>query len=667
MRRAPYWRRARRPLVKRYPASLSAPLSASAVLGLALLAACGSSSGGAGGGTSDPPDAAPGDIAPDPKCKAPAALPSGAWFTDITAESGLADVESIRISAVDVDGDGLPDLMVHGALSARDTAAAPKKRLFMNRGGRFEETTAESGLLDSRDGPATGRLGNLAIFADVDNDGDLDLFNGTYIDENTEAVAAQKDRSEILLNDGKGHFTFAPRSKPSSKALATSGAAFNDYDRDGLVDLFVGTFYDGAEGGGSYLYQGSGDGTFGDVSEASKVLRPATAGDRTKFLAGENRKPAYGVTACDFDDDGDPDFVVSGYGRSFNELWRNDNGVFTEIAKGTPFASDENTSYKDNEFYRCWCAANPIKCAPEDSRPLVNCDRFSWTPGSDDQPARNGGNTFTTACADLDNDGDLDFVHAEIHHWHIGQSSDSTQIIRNDLSGGQSTFVRLPNDDKSLLQPHTISDWNEGNIVVGAFDADNDGRKDIYLSSTDYPDTWGLLYHQNGDGTFANVTDTAGAKVYHAVAYASVDIDGDGDLDLVVMTSAARCGGDSKCPAKPTVKVFRNDIGASRNFVQLRLHGKGEGFSNAAAIGAKVTVVAGGVRQVQEVSGGYGHFGVQHDTKLTFGLGASCAIDAIEIRWPNKEATVQKLSGVSANHVVDVTEGDEKPKYTPAR
>jgi hypothetical protein len=645
-------------------------LSLSALLGIAVLAACSSSTNSKPAETTPvAPDAGPGDVPPAVTCRTPEALPAGAWFTDITADSGLADVDgNIRIVAGDVDGDGLPDLIVHNVLSARDSAAAPKKRLFLNRGnGHFEDATAGSGLLDSRDGPATGRLANLAVLADVDNDGDLDIFSGTYVDTNTDKTAAAKDRSEILLNDGTGHFTFAPRSAPSSKVHPTSSAAFNDYDRDGLIDIFVGTFYDGAEGGGSYLYKGRGDGTFADMSDAAKVLRPETFGDLPKFLAGQNRKPAYGVTACDVDDDGDPDFIVSGYGRSWNELWRNDNGVFTEIGQGTPFAADDNMSYKDNEFYRCWCSKNAGQCTPEESMPKIDCTNYSWTPGQDDQPPRLAGNTFTTACADLDNDGDLDLINAEIHHWHIGQSSDSSQILRNDLAGGVPSFVRIPNDDKSLIQAHTASDWNEGNITVGAFDVDNDGKKDIYLTSTDYPDTWGLIYHQKSDGTFENVTDTAGAKVYHAVAYTTVDIDGDGDLDLIVMTSSARCQGDAKCPAKNTMKVFRNDIGQKSNFVQLRLHGKGEGFSNAAAIGAKVTIVTGGVRQVQEVIGGYGHFGVQHDTKLTFGLGAACAIDSIEVRWPDKNATVQKFSGVVANQLADLSEGDEKVKYTAPR
>ena len=128
--------------------------TSSALFGFALLAACSSSSRSAEPEAAQP--VVPGEAPPDANCKTPAPLPEGAWFTDITAESGLVDVEGIRIVAADVDGDGLPDLLVHGGVSARDSLAAPKKRLFINKGaGRFEETTAASGLLDSRDGPGT--------------------------------------------------------------------------------------------------------------------------------------------------------------------------------------------------------------------------------------------------------------------------------------------------------------------------------------------------------------------------------------------------------------------------------------------------------------------------------------------------------------------------------
>jgi hypothetical protein len=620
---------------------------------LALLCACSASSSSEDGA---PPQ--PAETPIDPKCKTPGDLPAR-WFTDVTAEWGLADVQAIRLSAADLDGDGLPDLVSHWVGNKRDTLDAPMKRVFMNRGGRFEETTKESGLMDSRDGVGTGRMSHLTVFADVDNDGDLDLFDGTYADGNTDADAADKDRSEIYLNDGKGKFTLAPRSAPSKRVLPTSSASFTDVNRDGRIDVFMGTWYDVTEGAGEYLFLGKGDGTFTDASTSSKVLRPASTDAVASTLAGTDRKPAYGVTACDVDDDGDPDLVVSSYGRSYNELWRNDDGVFTEVGMGTPFAADDDVDYKpDNEFYHCWCSKNAGKCSAAESVAKIDCGQFSWQPGFDDQPARNAGNNFTTACADLDNDGDLDFIHADIKHWHIGNSSDGSTIVKNE--GGMKFTRTTP-----FVQAHTIPDWNEGNMDVAAFDVDNDGRKDIFLGSSDYPDTWGILYHQNASGGFDDVTEVAGVKHYHAHGFAAVDIDGDGDLDLIVTTSPARCGGDSKCGAKQTVKVYRNDAGASRNFVQLRLHGTS---SNAAAIGAKVTVTSGGVRQVQEVSGGYGHFGAQHDTMLTFGLGATCGIDAVEVRWPNGEKTVQRWAkengnAVVPNHLVDLTEGDDKPKY----
>lgn len=611
---------------------------------------------------------------PSPRCAAGspttlAALPADGWFTDVTAEVGLADVEALRVSSADLDGDGFPDLIVHGMPNKRDSVAAPMKRVFLNKGGRYQEITKESGLLDSRDGPNTGRLSHFTVFADVDNDGDLDLFDGTYIDGSTDASAAS-DRSEIFLNDGAGHFTLAPRTAASKGPLPTSGAAFADFDRDGNIDLFVGTFYDGNEGAGTRLYHGQGNGGFADVSTATKVLRPATEGDQDAYLKGQNRKPAYGVTACDVDDDGEIDLIVSAYGRSFNELWRNTGAAtFTEIGYGTPFAADDIVDYKaDNEFYHCWCseAANANQCTPENSKPKVQCDRYSWKPGFDDQPARNAGNTFTTACADLDNDGDMDMIHATIRHWHIGQSSDPSQIVRNDMTtGGELRFTRVPNDEKSLLRSHAIPDWNDGDMDVGAFDFDNDGRKDIWLSSSDYPDTWGSLFQQQEDGTFRDMTKASGVRHYHAHAFATVDIDGDGDLDLVIATSLARCAGDKACPPKGAIKVYRNNVGSSRNWVKLRLHGKGEGFSNAAAIGAKVTVITDGgrTRQVQEVGGGYGHFGLQHDTVLTFGTGATCGIDAIEVRWPNSEKTVQRFEGVVSNYAIDLFEGEKDPRY----
>jgi hypothetical protein len=630
------------------------PVLGASVLLLAVAPACKSSSdGGQTASNTTPP--------PPAICKPHADLPASGYFQEVTSDVGLDGVIGIRVSSADLDGDGLPDLIFHLAgVQTRDDLSMKTfdRRVFMNKGGTFVDATAESGLLDSRDGPMTGRLGALSVFADVDNDGDIDMFEGVYSDGTAKAPATD-DKSEIMLNDGKGHFTFADRSGPSTHVVPTAAASFADIDKDGAIDLFYTTWYGigSSEGAGSYLFMGDGSGAFADVSKASGLLRPATGGTIQAMMAGKNRKPAYGSTICDIDNDGDQDILVSSYGRAYNELWRNDSGTFTEVGFGTTFAADDDLKYQDNEFYHCWCAQNAGMCPASVPMPKIDCTNFSWTPGVDDQAPRLGGNNFTTACADLDNDGDLDLIHAGIKHWHIGESADTSQILRNDLDKGSLSFARLPNSDKTLQRVHTTSDWNEGDIVVGAFDFDNDGKKDVYLGSSDYPDTYGWLFHQNADGSFTNVADASGVKHYHAVAFASVDIDGDGDLDLVVATSGARCSGDPKCPTTPTAKVYRNVVGDTRNSIKVRLHGGGLGASNAAGIGARVSVTAGGVTQVQEVSGGYGTFGVQHDTVLTFGLGDACTVDKLEVKWPNADGTVESFEAVQANYLVDVTEG----------
>ena len=597
---------------------------------------------------------------------------SDAW--DI-GQAGL-DVFGNHIEALDLDGDGYPDLLVHTGGSARNDLTKPKNqqgwRVLMNRpkdgGGRhFVETTTESGYGAVRPdaAPANGMLrsAQLAIGADVDNDGDLDLFSGTYVDP-THPETDSTDRNEIVLNDGKGNFQLAKKSDPQVVPGAispTSSASFVDADRDGIIDVWVGFWYKsyGASNLGvqARLFKGKGDGTFVDATKGSGLET-----QNGFYDTGKNHRPAYGVTACDLDDDGRPELLLSAYGRQWNLLYQNatDPGssfVFNEIGQASGYAGDDDVDYTDNEFYKCYCKTSGACTA---GAPRVDCSTAGWDPVNDPKPWRNNGNTFTTVCGDITGDGLADLYSAEIKHWHIGNSADESELIVNE-GATDSAPIHFKRPDRTAMGldvPHLGSDWNEGGIMAASADLDLDGREDVILAASDYPGNFSEVYHQKDDGTFEQIGEAIGLHHGCPVGLAIADFDRDGDLDVVVGSSTARdCA--KLWPRGNEVHFYENALndGASkRGFLQVKLAGKGAGKSNAAGIGARVKVAIGGKVITKELQGGYGHFGMQHDTILTFGLGAACAPDELEVRWPDGPATKVRYTGVGGGQRILVTE-----------
>jgi hypothetical protein len=621
-------------------------------------------------------------------CDVHASAPSS--FRDATDDwnlgpSGLRMVGN-RIMAVDLDQDGYPDLIVHAIYSGgrenippadlppgTDAGLLPDgsyQRLvsvLMNRprpdGGRmFVDGTYESGVFQVRGGSTTQyRMAMLAVAGDVDNNGTLDLFSGTYVDP-TQPQLDTGDRSEVLLNDGTGHFTLAPISDPHpgpTDLWPTTGATFADVDLDGKLDLFVGFWY--ADYGYSYLgvqaqlYAGAGDGTFKTATAQSNLLTSNGGYD-----AGLNHRPAYGVTSCDLDGDGTPDLMVSAYGRQWNLLYQNDGYAwFTEVGQQSGFAADQDLHYQDNQFFACYCTlhSSEADCAGV-GQPLIVCPTpadADWAHGIDDQPWRLGGNNFTTVCRDMDGDGKPDLYSAGIKHWHIGESGDPAELLLNRTDAGVISFERLHASQSGMAVPHPTTDWNEGLIMAAAVDLDNDGRPDMLVAASDYPDQYGLLFHQKPDGTFEEVGETWGFHHPCASGLAVADFDRDGDLDIVVGSGTARdC---SAIWSTNEVHLYENNASQNGRWLAIRLRGDGV-TTNSTGIGARVTVRAGGVAQVQQLTAGYGHMAQQNDTVLFFGLGNCQSVESIEVRWPNRALTTDTYSAVPDNQFIELREGD---------
>jgi len=614
-------------------------------------------------------------------------------FTDVSEEWGLQAnaIEGFRLSTADIDGDGLPDLAVSRGVSngVRDDFTDPevlrRRFLLRNTGSGFEDITRSSGFAAVRTDASgasntdLGRAYSFAVFGDVDNDGDVDAITITDAWEVTADNPDLGDRTEVMLNDGTGSFSLVDLSGEDSDLhsewLHTTAATLLDADRDGRLDVFMGNQY-GTFGVHStaeqdHLYLGREGGKLLERTRDAGLERgnggsrsASNAGDYTEAEGGEVNWSTFGVLACDIDRDGDQDLLTQTYGRGLNQMWLNDgSGVYSNATAGAGWSRDDGDDYSSDQRFRCYCAnegAGASDCGGVPD-PLIGCSAGGWLPGWDDAIHRLAGNTFSAVCADLDNDGDMDLATGEIRHWWTPGASDPSNIAWND-GGSPPTFSRRSLEDIGLAQDTTGSDWNEGDLTVGAFDFDNDGFLDLLRPQSDYPDTRMHLYRNRRDGTFAEEAQDAGIDFPRAAGMAVADFDGDGDLDVITSFSRMRC--DANCEyATPEVHMFRNDGAEQVNALQLRLQGIGRDGTNGSGIGAEVTVTADGVTQVRELTGGNGHSGVQNTLALHLGLRGACTADTVQVRWNDAAGTVQTFENLPANYPTVLVEGDEQPVW----
>jgi len=564
-------------------------------------------------------------------------------FAEATAAWGLEDIDprGIRISAVDFDGDGWPDLAVRAGGGDNWAEGTRKNWLLRNTGsGSFEDVTEASGILTRRDGDTSrGRPGPMWAFADVDGDGDLDVYTG-----HPDREGSSVESSELMLNNGDGTFSLGPADSDLRRGEGDMpyGVAFVDFDRDGRVDLWA-TQYDDADGPQrDRLYRNEGAGVFREVAQAQGIDTEAWR-SLSALNAAEAHTRSWAALACDLDDDGWPELLSSSYGRSPNHLWRaKGDGTYTNESVASGYAFDERVDWSDNESARCWCTLNPSDAdcegVPEPERIACssNSDAFRWDHAYDREPFRLGGSSGATLCLDADNDGHMDLLTTEIVHWDVGSSSDPSELLFNTGSGA--VFERPGNEQTGLIREHELVDWNDGDITASAFDFDNDGRVDIWIGGTDYEGTRGLLFHNEGDRRWSPVPLDVGIDHTRAHGSAVADFDRDGDLDIVVGHSTMRCEDD--CYETNRVRLFENRVGQDVGAVSVEL--VDTGTDNTRAIGARIRLTAGDQTQVRQVDGAHGQFGQQDDLVQHFGLGAACAAEA-EVRWPDPDGTTQTV------------------------
>ena len=500
-------------------------------------------------------------------------------FIESATLAGLdATTSARRMAWADYDGDGFQDLLLGN-------------KLFRNKkDGTFQDVSASVGY---------SKGGAVNMFADFDNDGDLDIIcmPDSLLYVNTNGVFSPK------ANNGLG------------QSLATRSMTIADYDGDKFPDVFVGNgeyMYmknpqnsnDSAlvtgMGYTSHLYKGNGDNTFVDktsialngYSKSNYGINPYT---------GQNNVNGYrsleGAQWCDFDQDGDPDLYVTTARGWENYLFQN-QGLSGGNVRFTNVASSKNVH-------------GNFKAGTSNYGHSIGCE---W--------------------ADYDNNGTMDLIVAnqvDAVFWNL---FDKTSLYKNNGA---------PNFTFADQQPNAKIGYTETQSDVAFGDFNNDGLMDLYIGAANgcYK---GSLFQQNPDRTFTDVTYFSGTSAEDVWGATWVDYDNDGDLDLAAL-------------AGNMLRLFRNEVNNQNKWVELALKSV---TANSFALGARVTVVTGALRQTKEVTAGKGA-GSQGPYTLHFGVDVAVdKIDTVIVRWP--KGNVERFTNVVINKVNTISETPAQPK-----
>jgi hypothetical protein len=532
---------------------------------------------------------------------------------------------------------------------------------------RFRDVTAQSGIDFVHTHGGSGRkyivetvTAGLALF-DYDNDGKTDIYflNGRPL---AGTKAAGQPKNHLYRNLGGMKFKDV-----TDQAGVGGGAGFGlgvcvgDYDNDGYQDLYVSNY------GENILYHNNGDGTFSDVTRKAGVARGHKVGAGACFLDYDNdgRLDLFAANYVEFSQQkpllsttrGFPIYASpKNYTPETHNLFHNNgDGTFTDVSKASGLAAHRTygmgivVADYDNDGYPDIFIANDVS-----PNSLFHNDRS----GKFKEVALLAGvacdmNGVSNAnmgvdSADYDNSGLLSFF--------VTSYQDQLKVLFKNRGHGMFDDVTLSSGASIGTLPYVA--WG-----CGFADFDNDGHRDLFIvcghtqdnvelfdDTTSYRCRSAVLRNL-GNGKFANVTEQSGdvAKlkmVGRGVAFD--DLDNDGRIDVVILNSNDR----------PT--ILRNETVNGNHWIQIRLQGM---KTNRDGVGARVYVVAGELKQMDEVHSGRGyqsHWG----TRLHFGLAKNQRVERIEVHWP-RSGLVDILEDVPADQLLTIVEGSSPSRRKP--
>ena len=552
------------------------------------------------------------------------------------------------VCAADVDGDGLPDLYFVTQLGTNE--------LWKNVGnGRFVDVTARAGLA------LPDEIGVGCAFADIDNDGDPDLF-----------VTTVRHGNRLFENLGNGTFRDITVQAGVGYVGHSSGAVFFDYDGDGLLDLFltnVGVYTGNARGRGGY-YVALSDAFLGHLhperAEAS-ILYRNLGGNRFKDVSRDvglvDLSWTGDATAFDVNDDGFPDLYVLDM-QGGDHLWLNEGGKrFRDAtAKYFPKAPWGSMGAKVFDFDGdgrldifvtsmhpdMWVNIAPGDWTAEGRKADTATVAGGMIPGGKDRFifgnelfANRGGGRFAEIS---------DSVGVETY-WPWGPSVDDLNADGWDdifIAAGMNFPYRY--GINSVLLNEGGRRFLPSEFVVGVEPRLNGITQQVWFTldcnaaDRDHP-FCGPCAHPESMGGACRVDAAGHLTMVGSLgtrAAVALDLDGDGDLDIVT----------NEFNAAPQVLVSDLAQRHQVHFLKVRLRGT---HSNREGLGAQVTVVLPDGRRMLKVLDGKSGYLSQSDLPLYFGLADADDATAIDVRWPSGRR--QTVPGpIKAGRTIDVIE-----------
>jgi cytochrome oxidase Cu insertion factor (SCO1/SenC/PrrC family) len=534
------------------------------------------------------------------------------------------------VAVADVDGDGLLDIYFPTQIGSNE--------LWRNLGeGKFENiTTPALGLAD--------KIGVSASFADTDNDGDPDLFMTTV-----------RGGNHFFRNEGKGRFVDETESAGLGYVGHSSSGVFFDYDKDGLLDLFlcnVGKYTTDEKGAGGYcvgftdafeghqkgkgreersiLYRNLGGNRFEDVSEKTGLIDESWTGDAAPF---------------DYDVDGWIDlYVLSMQGH--DEIYRNVGGVRFEKVSRKVFPK---TSWGamgiqifdfDNDGRQDLFVTDMHSDMSQGVIPNKEKEKADIQWGEDILQTGGGslfGNAFYRSLGEGKYEEISDKIGAE-NYWPWGLSS-------GDLNADGFTDVFITSSMNfpfrygvnSLLLNVEGKRFADSEFILGVEPRREGRTAKPWFKVDPQGEDQGNKFVEELD--LKEPTEIWGALGSRSSAI--FDIDNDGDLDVV--TNEFHDG--------PMVmrSNLSEQLGEKLNWLGVKLVGS---KSNRDGLGSVVKVTAGGkiFTQVNDGVSGY----LSHSLiPLYFGLGEAAEVEKIEVNWPSGEQLVVEGLELGKTHTIE--------------